>query len=230
MPKNQQHWTDIRDENINDRFAPKKISPLTDGQRKYIDSIEKSVITICIGPAGTGKGYIAVAKAIEYLKSGKIKKIVLTRPMVSCGEDMGYLPGSEKDKTYNWILPLINAMEDFMPKHELDRLIEEDIIQIRALSLLRGSSFRDSCVIMDEAQNAEYTQLLMMLTRLETGSRLIILGDHRQSDLEFESNESVPLVEIYNKLGGIKEISRIRLTVDDVVRSKLIKEILSRLD
>lgn len=225
----KEHWESIRDESINDRFS-KKIVGLTPGQCRYIDAIDKATITLCLGPAGSGKTYIAVAKACEALKASKIKKIVLTRPMVTCGKGLGFLPGDIMEKFAPYLRPALDAFDDFLPQREQERMLDDRTIELCPLELLRGSSLRDSFVILEEAQNCEYDQLLMLLTRFGKNTKIILSGDYKQSDLDFKENEENPLVEVYNRLNGNSQIARILLKREDIVRSELIKFILEKLE
>lgn len=207
-------------------FIPKKFKALTKAQAHYIKMIETSSITICVSPSGTGKTYVAVAQAFRMLQENRIDKIVITRPVVECGESLGYLPGSLDEKIHPYLLPLYDIFKEFAPLKVIESLEEEGRIEVCPLAYMRGRTFSDAVVILDEAQNASTVQLKMFLTRIGHNSRLIINGDHTQSDLDPRHSS---LLEIIKKLGDMDEIAIVKMTMDDIVRHDLISKILERL-
>lgn len=201
----------------------RKIYPKTDGQRIYLKAIDKNDIVICIGPAGTGKTYLAVAKAIQYLVSKKYERIVLVRPAVEAGESLGFLPGDFKEKIDPYLRPLYDALMDMVPRKKLSRLYDTQTVEIAPLAFMRGRTLNDSFVILDEAQNSTSVQMKMFLTRLGNGSKAIVTGDITQIDLS--KKEQSGLVQIQNILEGVNYVRFIYLTKEDVVRRKLVQEI-----
>lgn len=229
MSRNKKQWEDLRDQDTLKRFDRKIIIGLTPGQNKYLDAIDKCNIILCTGPAGAGKTYMAVAKAVEAYKAGKIKKIVITRPMITCGKGLGFLPGDIMEKFAPYLRPVLDAFDDFLPVNEQERMLDQGIIELCPMELLRGTSFKDSIVILEEAQNAEYKQLKMFLTRIGKNTKLIVSGDYSQSDLDDDEFMN-PFLEVFEALKGNNEIGRVKLGREDIVRSPLIKFILERLD
>ncbi len=205
-------------------YSHKKIiEPSGKGQLKYIETMLNKDLTFCIGPAGTGKTYLAVAVAISMLKKKQIRRIVLARPAVEAGEKLGFLPGDLQAKVNPYLRPLFDALADMMDFAQMKKLIELDIIEIIPLAFMRGRTLNESAIICDEAQNTLPMQMLMVLTRLGHGSKMIITGDITQIDLE--SGQKSGMVEAIETLKGIKSIGVVRLTQRDIVRHRLVQNI-----
>jgi phosphate starvation-inducible PhoH-like protein len=201
------------------------IRPKTAGQRLYIDAILNHDLTFCLGPAGTGKTYLAVAAAASMLKHGKAKRIVLARPAVEAGERLGFLPGDLQAKVNPYLRPLFDALHDMMDFEQVKRFMMNDVIEVVPLAFMRGRTLNDSCIILDEAQNTTPSQMLMFLTRLGHDSKMIVTGDASQVDLP----EGAPsgLVDAIDKLRGIKGIATIELERGDIVRHRLVNNIVN---
>lgn len=202
----------------------KVISPKSDGQRTYINAIQNNDIVIGIGPAGTGKTYLAVAAAVDALYKKRVKRIILARPAVEAGEKLGFLPGDLQEKVDPYLRPLYDALEDMMPHERVRRALEDSTIEIAPLAYMRGRTLADAFVILDEAQNATRAQTKMFLTRLGLNSRVVITGDKTQIDLPRQEDSG--LLEIEAILGGIDGISVIYLDSKDVIRHRLVKDII----
>ncbi len=201
----------------------KKIYPKTPGQRKYINAIENKDIVICIGPSGTGKTYLAVAKAVQNLISKKYERIVLVRPAVEAGESLGFLPGDFMEKIAPYLRPLYDALIDMVSRDKLTRLYDTQTVEVAPLAFMRGRTLNDAFIILDEAQNTTSVQMKMFLTRLGNGSKAVVTGDITQIDLP--KAQSSGLVQIQKILEGVKSVRFIYLTKDDVVRRKLVQKI-----
>jgi phosphate starvation-inducible PhoH-like protein len=196
----------------------------TPGQRLYVREVQKNDIVFSIGPAGTGKTYLAVAMAVAALKNNQITKIVLTRPAVEAGESLGFLPGDLKEKVDPYLRPLYDALDDMMPGEKLRAYIEKRVIEVAPLAYMRGRTLNNAFVILDEAQNASAMQMKMFLTRLGPNSRAIVTGDVTQIDLPTRANSG--LVQIQEVLRGVEGISFVYLDRNDVVRHRLVKDII----
>lgn len=201
----------------------KVVEPSTKGQLKYIEAMLANDITFCIGPAGTGKTYLAVAIAVSMLKKKQIRRIVLARPAVEAGEKLGFLPGDIQAKVNPYLRPLFDALEDMMDFDQMKKFMELDIIEIIPLAFMRGRTLNEAVIICDEAQNTSSLQMLMVLTRLGHGSKMIITGDITQIDLE--SPERSGMVEAIGLLKRIKGIGVVELTQKDIVRHRLVQNI-----
>jgi phosphate starvation-inducible PhoH-like protein len=205
-------------------YAQKKvIEPSTKGQLKYVETMLRNDVTFCIGPAGTGKTYLAVAVAVSMLKKKQIRRIVLARPAVEAGEKLGFLPGDIQAKVNPYLRPLFDALEDMMDFAQMKKFMELDIIEIIPLAFMRGRTLNDAAIICDEAQNTSSLQMLMVLTRLGLGSKMIITGDITQVDLE--KGKTSGMVEAVAKLRRIKGIGYVELAQMDIVRHKLVQNI-----
>jgi len=205
-------------------YAHKKvIEPSTKGQLKYIKTMLANDLTFCIGPAGTGKTYLAVAIAVSMLKKKQIRRIVLARPAVEAGEKLGFLPGDIQAKVNPYLRPLFDALEDMMDFAQMKKFIELDIIEIIPLAFMRGRTLNEAAIICDEAQNTSALQMLMVLTRLGHGSKMIITGDITQIDLE--PGQKSGMVEAIELLRRIKGIGYVRLSQRDIVRHRLVQNI-----
>jgi phosphate starvation-inducible PhoH-like protein len=196
----------------------------TPGQREYVRQVKKNDIVFAIGPAGTGKTYLAVAMAVASLKSREVTKIVLARPAVEAGESLGFLPGDLREKVDPYLRPLYDALEDMLPPEKLKSYIEKHTIEIVPLAYMRGRTLNTSFVILDEAQNASSMQMKMFLTRLGAASKAIVTGDITQIDLPEKAISG--LVQIQDILKGIDGVSFVYFDRNDVVRHKLVKDII----
>lgn len=205
-------------------ISGKTICPKTTGQNTFVESMEKYDIVFAIGPAGTGKTYLAVVYAVNQLKRGNFKRIVLTRPAVEAGESLGFLPGDLKEKVDPYLTPLYDALHDMLGNEQTDKLIEKGIIEIAPLAYMRGRTLEDAFVILDEAQNTTASQMKMFLTRLGFNSKMVITGDITQIDLN--RGQLSGLVDSSTILKDINEIKIMYLTSDDVVRHPLVQKII----
>lgn len=200
----------------------------TPGQRDYLKAMKKNDIVFAVGPAGTGKTYLAVALAVASLKNNEITKIVLTRPAVEAGESLGFLPGDLKEKIDPYLRPLYDALDDMIPGEKLRGYLEKRVIEIAPLAYMRGRTLNNAFVILDEAQNASAMQMKMFLTRLGPNSRAIITGDITQIDLPQRSASG--LVQIQDVLRGVEGIAFVYFDKNDVVRHRLVKDIIDAYD
>ncbi|MER3523644.1 MAG: phosphate starvation-inducible protein PhoH [Ignavibacteria bacterium] len=200
----------------------------TPGQREYLKALRKNDIVFAVGPAGTGKTYLAVALAVASLKNNEITKIVLTRPAVEAGESLGFLPGDLKEKVDPYLRPLYDALDDMIPAEKLRTYLEKRVIEIAPLAYMRGRTLNNAFVILDEAQNASAMQMKMFLTRLGPNSRAIITGDVTQIDLPSKSASG--LVQIQDVLKGVEGIAFVYFDRNDVVRHRLVKDIIDAYD
>lgn len=207
-------------------LAGKAIIPKTKGQLEFIKAMNENPIVFAIGPAGTGKTYLAVIQAVTALKKGDVKRIVLTRPAVEAGENLGFLPGDLKEKVDPYLTPLYDALHTMLGNEKTEVLIEKGTIEIAPLAYMRGRTLDDSYVILDEAQNTTTSQMKMFLTRLGFHSKMVITGDITQIDLDHKVKSG--LEEASSILKGIDEISIIHLSSDDVVRHPLVQKIIER--
>jgi phosphate starvation-inducible PhoH-like protein len=200
------------------------IQSKTAGQREYLQAIAQNDIVIGIGPAGTGKTYLAVAAAVDALSRHRVRRIILARPAVEAGENLGFLPGDLQEKVDPYLRPLYDALEDMMPKDRVQKAIETRVIEIAPLAYMRGRTLSDAFVILDEAQNATGMQMKMFLTRLGVNSRAVITGDKTQIDLA--NREDSGLLQVERILPGIEGIGFCYLSDTDVVRHRLVREII----
>jgi phosphate starvation-inducible PhoH-like protein len=204
------------------------IRPKTLNQKRYVDSIDKHTITFAIGPAGTGKTYLAMAKAVQGLQSKQYNRIILSRPAVEAGERLGFLPGTLSEKIDPYLRPLYDALHDMIDPETIPKLLAAGTIEVAPLAFLRGRSLNDSFIILDEAQNTTPEQMKMFLTRLGFGSKIVVTGDVTQVDLPNGIKSGLRVVE--DILDGIKDITFNRLTSHDVVRHKLVGHIVAAYD
>jgi len=200
------------------------IVPRTQGQRDYLEAIANHDVVVGIGPAGTGKTYLAVAKAIEALARKRVRRIILARPAVEAGESLGFLPGDLKEKVDPYLRPLYDALEDMMPHERVQKALESRTIEIAPLAYMRGRTLSDAFIILDEAQNSTGAQMKMFLTRLGVNSKVVVTGDKTQIDLP--KREDSGLIQVERILPGIEGISFCYLSEADVVRHRLVREII----
>ena len=215
---------DLYDEEIARNSKGKPIRVKTLGQRYYINAIKKHDLVFGIGPAGTGKTYLAVVMAVSSLKNGNVNKIILTRPAVEAGESLGFLPGDLKEKVDPYLRPLYDALNDILGAEHTQRLIERGTIEIAPLAYMRGRTLDDAFVILDEAQNTTQAQMKMFLTRLGFGSKMVITGDETQVDLPKGVKSGLIVAE--NILKGVKGMDFVHLEQSDVVRHPLVARII----
>lgn len=201
----------------------KGVRPRTDGQSRYVRMMKEKDITICIGPAGTGKTYLATATAAAALKAGQVKKLVLCRPAVEAGEKLGFLPGDIEDKVNPYLRPLLDALEDLLPLDLVRRYLDTNVIELSPLAFMRGRTLSQAFIILDEGQNTTITQMKMFLTRLGAGSKMVITGDITQIDLP----RTIPsgLVDAGHRLKNLDRIGVITLENADIVRHPLVQKI-----
>jgi phosphate starvation-inducible PhoH-like protein len=216
---------DIREvfEDVVWRHRGKKIAPKTVTQKRYVDAIRARTVTFGIGPAGTGKTYLAIALAVKALSEREVGRIILTRPAVEAGERLGYLPGDILAKVDPYMRPLFDALYDTMDPDKLNAYIERGTIEVAPLAFMRGRTLNDSFIILDEAQNTSPEQMQMFLTRLGFGSRVVVTGDVTQVDLPRE--QASGLIQVQSILEGIDGIAFVQFTHNDVVRHKLVQRI-----
>lgn len=204
------------------------IAPKGEGQRRYIDAILNHDLTLCVGPAGTGKTYLAAAVSVSLLKQHKIKRIVLARPAVEAGEKLGYLPGDLQAKVNPYLRPLWDAMHDMMSFEQVKRFMANDVLEVVPLAFMRGRTLNHAAIILDEAQNCTVSQMLMFLTRLGQGSKMVITGDVSQSDLP--GGEVLGFTDALRRLEGVEGVATVRLEKGDIVRHPLVQRVVEAYD
>lgn len=205
-----------------------RLKPRTENQKNYIRNVAENSVTFCQGVAGSGKTHIAIGMALEYLLDEKVKKIVITRPVVESGEKIGYLPGTAEEKLHPYLLPLLDEVNYFISGAHYNSLKLNNKIEIVPLGLMRGRNFHDAFIVADECQNASYDQLKMLLTRLGNNSKMVLTGDTSQSDLSQYLRGGFH--HIMTALDGVDGIAISRLEFSDIVRNPIISKILYRLD
>ncbi|HHH76275.1 MAG TPA: PhoH family protein [Phycisphaerae bacterium] len=209
---------------ILDVYSPGRlIKPKTPGQKKYLQAMQAKDLIFCLGPAGTGKTYMAVAMAVNLLKHDKVRRLILVRPAVEAGEKLGFLPGDMQAKVNPYLRPLFDALGDMMDYSQIRRFMANDVIEVIPLAFMRGRTLNDSVVILDEAQNTTVSQMLMFLTRMGHGSKMIVTGDDSQVDLDDGATSG--LLDAKKRLSGIKGLSVVRLDRCDIVRHRLVQNI-----
>lgn len=204
-------------------YGGKRIAPRTAGQAAFLSLLRSKTVLFCTGPAGCGKTYLAVARAVELLRGGDIRKIVLVRPAVEAGESLGFLPGDLRDKINPYLRPLFDALADMIPPETLAHYMGEDRIEVIPLAYMRGRTLNNAAIILDEAQNTTVAQMKMFLTRMGEGARITVCGDATQTDLA--PHKKSGLADAVGRLGGIAGIGHIELTADDIVRHDLVQKI-----
>ena len=201
----------------------RNVVPRTDGQRSYVRAMEKSEVVFAIGPAGTGKTYLAVAMAVRQLRDGKVRKLTLTRPAVEAGEKLGFLPGTYEAKVNPYLRPLYDALNDLLDPAQIRKFFENDVIEVAPLAYMRGRTLSDAFIILDEAQNTTPGQMKMFLTRMGEGSRCVVTGDVTQIDLPNPGGSG--LLHAARVLGKIKGIQFCRFGQADIVRHAVVQRI-----
>jgi phosphate starvation-inducible PhoH-like protein len=199
------------------------VRPRTDGQARYVRAMRENDLTLCIGPGGTGKTYLAVAMAVSLLRQGQVKRIALVRPAVEAGERLGFLPGDIQAKVNPYLRPLFDALHDMMEIEQVRRYMENDIIEIVPLAYMRGRTLNQAVIILDEGQNTTISQMKMFLTRMGTGSKIIVTGDVTQIDLPKQTRSG--LADAVQRLRDIDRIAIVYLNEEDIVRHPLVQQV-----
>lgn len=202
-----------------------KVQPKTDNQQRYIDSIEKNIVTVCRGPAGSGKSLLAISEACNLLSKKKINKILISRTLVSCGEELGIFPGTLEEKIYPYFTPYIEYLKQFLGP-DYQRLVGNETIEIKPLEILRGSTYHNTFMIIEESQNCTPRQLKMFLSRMGKGSKCVIVGDESQKDIKYFSG----LEFCIEHLNGVRDCGMVKLGYEDILRNPYIGHILKIFD
>jgi phosphate starvation-inducible PhoH-like protein len=206
-----------------DQAYVKNVQPRSEGQARLMEAIDRHNLVLALGPAGTGKTYLAIAKAVEALRAGKVGRIVLCRPAVDAGENIGFLPGDMEEKLAPYLRPLYDALQDRLASRQLRQMMAEGLIEIASVGFMRGRTLNNAFVVIDEAQNCTYVQLKMLLTRLGWNANMIVTGDPAQSDLLPELSGLAPIAE---RLEAMRDVAVVRLAQCDVVRHPLVARML----
>ena len=214
------------DENSRDQKYRKNIRAQNESQQSLLNAIDEKPLVFAIGSAGTGKTYLAVAKAVEALEEGRVRRIILSRPAVEAGESLGYLPGDMEEKLSPYLRPLYDALCDRLSTKRLKALMAEGVIEIAPIAFMRGRTLNNAYVVLDEAQNCTYQQMKMLLTRLGWNSSMVVTGDPEQSDLLPDMSG---LAEVAGKLEDLGKVAVVRFSRDDVVRHPLVAEMIDAL-
>jgi phosphate starvation-inducible PhoH-like protein len=205
------------------REGSRVVRPRTDGQNRYLQALRDNALVFCIGPAGTGKTYLAVSVAVAALRQGKAKKIVLVRPAVEAGEHLGFLPGDLEAKINPYLRPLLDALHDLMPYDQIRRYMDNDLIEIAPLAYMRGRTLNDAVIILDEGQNATVPQMKMFLTRMGQNARIVVTGDVTQVDLPAATKSG--LADAVERLSNVPGVAAVHLDRSDIVRHPLVQAI-----
>src|SRR5262245_11431232 len=209
----------------NPKLGNGSVRPRTAGQQRYLECMDSFDVVFAVGPAGTGKTYLAVAKAIEAMKRGVVRRMVLVRPAVEAGEKLGFLPGDFQAKIDPYLRPMYDALQDLLDARTRTRWLESDVVEVFPLAYMRGRTLNRTCVILDECQNTTLVQMLTFLTRLGEGSRMVVTGDPSQVDLP--GNVTSGLADAWRKLAGVEGIGQVRLDASDVVRHQVVSRIVT---
>jgi phosphate starvation-inducible protein PhoH and related proteins len=212
------------DEGDRDQSYLRKLKPRSDGQAALIEAIDAKPLVVALGPAGTGKTYLAISKAVEALESGRVSRIVLSRPAIEAGESIGFLPGAMEDKLAPYLRPLMDALSDRLSPKRLKMLLSEGVIEIAPVGFMRGRTLNNAFVVIDEAQNCTYGQLKMLLTRLGWHSTMVVTGDPAQTDLLPQMSG---LASVAAALDQLENVSVVRLAEADIVRHPLVADMLT---
>ncbi len=223
--RKSERWSPLADQidSQRDKSYMRKVKPRTEGQRELMKAIEEKSLTLAIGPAGTGKTYLAIAAAVEALEAEKVERIILSRPAMEAGESLGYLPGDMHEKMAPYLRPLYDALGDRMGGKRVRQCLDEGTIEIAPVGFMRGRTLNNSFVVIDEAQNCTYAQLKMLLSRLGWHSTMVVTGDPEQSDL-LEGMSG--LAEVARRFDALPNIATVRLKSTDIVRHPLVAEML----
>lgn len=221
------HPLDEQIDNQRDKSFVRRIKPRSEGQKQLMEAIKDHNLTLAIGPAGTGKTYLAIAAAVEALEAGEVERIILSRPAMEAGESLGYLPGDMHEKMAPYLRPLYDALGDRMGGKRVRQLMDDGTIEIAPVGFMRGRTLNNAFIVIDEAQNCTYVQLKMLLSRLGWNATMVVTGDPRQSDL---LDGMSGLTEIEDKLSPLGNIGHVRLAAQDIVRHPLVAEMLNVLD
>ncbi|MCA6296458.1 MAG: PhoH family protein [Phenylobacterium sp.] len=221
----QRTWSPLpqQAEDERDQGYVKTVRPMSEGQKAMMEAVDSHNLVLALGPAGTGKTYLAISKAVEALEAGKVGRIVLSRPAVEAGESIGFLPGDMEDKLAPYLRPLYDALSDRLSMKRVRAMMAEGIIEIAPVGFMRGRTLNNAFVVIDEAQNCTYVQLKMLLTRLGWHSTMVVTGDPAQSDLLPELSGLGPVAE---RLEAVGNIAVVRLAERDIVRHPLVAEML----
>lgn len=230
--KRKSRFVDVTNDIIPQNNQPpvylNRLKPKSDNQKEYIRTIAESIVTFCEGVAGSGKTHIAVGMAVEYLLEEKVEKIIITRPIIEAGERIGFLPGTAEEKLHPYLLPILDEISYFVGMSGYKTLKALNKIEIVPLALMRGRSFHNSFIVADEAQNASYEQLKMLLTRIGNDSKMVITGDITQSDLNYKMQSG--FLSLIKRLSTLEDIGISKLDTFDIVRNPIIAKILYRLE
>jgi phosphate starvation-inducible protein PhoH and related proteins len=207
------------------REGNRVVRPRTDGQNRYLHALRDNALVFCVGPAGTGKTYLAVSMAVSALRQGRIKKIVLVRPAVEAGEHLGFLPGDLEAKINPYLRPLLDALHDLMPYDQIRRYMDNDLIEIAPLAYMRGRTLNDAVIILDEGQNATVSQMKMFLTRMGQNARIVVTGDVTQVDLPTATRSG--LADAVERLSKVPGVAAVTLDRSDIVRHPLVQAIVN---